>query len=255
MKTFICTSNAESVLTAIYDAWADPEPNSGIRLEISDEFFQLSFMSLTECVNASYEKAEKVLQTVKKRLGFRSYHMFEGALLAETKDKAQALFDFLRYAFHVNRDVSDELAVPQVMRVYELNRKARGEAHLMLGFTRFQRLENGAFFSRIGPVNDILPLIADHFAERFNTQPFAIYDEKRKYSVIYIPGRNWYFVRGEMGSRQYELEMKDQFEELWQLFFRTIAIRERENPLCQRTHCPLHFRRYMNEFNVTISGA
>ncbi len=255
MKTFICASNAESVLTAIYDAWADPVPNPDIRIEIADEFFQLSFTSQTALVAASYERSSKVLHTVKKRLGFRCYCMFEGALLAEAADKAQALFDFLRYAFRVDRDVSDELAVPEVMRVYELNRKARGEAHLMLGFTRFRRLENGAFFSRIGPVNDVLPLIADHFAERYNTQPFVIYDEKRKYSVVYIPGRNWYFVRGEMGSRQMELTAPDQFESLWQLFFRTIEIRERENPLCQRTHCPLHFRPYMTEFTGHVQKA
>ena len=118
MKTFICASNSESVLTAIYDAWADPVDNKDIRIEIADAFFQLSFVSLTQCVNSSYEKAEKVLRTVKKRLGFRSYGMFEGALLAETADKAQALFDFLRYAFRVNRDVSDELAVPEASRAF-----------------------------------------------------------------------------------------------------------------------------------------
>ncbi|MEW4413986.1 DUF4130 domain-containing protein [Clostridium sp. AN503] len=37
------------------------------------------------------------------------------------------------------------------------------------------------------------------------------------------------------------------FEELWKTFHRTIAIKERENPRCQRNMLPLRFRKYMTE--------
>lgn len=34
----------------------------------------------------------------------------------------------------------------------------------------------------------------------------------------------------------------DPYEELWKGFFTAIAIKERSNPDCQRTHLPLHYR-------------
>lgn len=248
MKTYLCDDRAESVLSAIYDAWADPVPNSEIRLEIGKNE-QLSFLSESVRTEESYEKAEKVILAVQKKLGFRMWKMTEGALCAGTPDKADAVFQFLRYGFYRKTDVTEELAVPQVMRAFELNRKSRGEAHLLTGFVRFDSLDNGAFFAKIGPVNDVLPLIADHFAERFNIQPFMIYDEKRKKSVVYVPGTNWYFVEGEVNFGENGILPADEYRSLWKSFFDGVTIRERMNPVCQRSHCPLHFREYMTEFH------
>ena len=39
------------------------------------------------------------------------------------------------------------------------------------------------------------------------------------------------------------------YEELFQTFFRNIAIKERENYVCQRTMCPIRYRDYMVEFS------
>ncbi len=248
MKTFYCEDRAESVLSAIYDAWSDPVPNSEIHLKIGKNE-QLSFVSELVRPEESYEKAEKVINGIRKNLGFRTWKMTEGALCAGTPDKAEAVFQFLRYSFYRGKDVTEELAVPQVMRAFELNRKSRNEAHLLTGFVRFDSLDNGAFFSRIGPVNDVLPLIADHFAERFNTQAFMIYDEKRKKSVVYAPGMNWYFVEGEIVLGENGLMPADAYCGLWNTYFDSTTIVQRMNPVCQRNHCPLHFREYMTEFD------
>lgn len=250
MIIYLCEDRAEHILSAVYDAWADPHPNREIGIRLGG-LSQFSFTdSFVEAEN-SYEKAMKVLNSVKRKLGVTAEQEVLGILSADADDKADTLFRFLQYAFSVKnkgRDVSFDMTVPSVMRAFELNRKARNEAHLMLGFTRFEKLANGVYFAKIGPVNDVLPLIADHFAERFNTQPFIIYDEKRRRSVVYQPGLNWYFVEGRVAMPGTGLTPSDDYERLWKIFFDTIAIKERMNPLCQRTHCPLHFRAYMTEF-------
>ena len=37
-------------------------------------------------------------------------------------------------------------------------------------------------------------------------------------------------------------------EDLWKCFFKSIAIEERNNPVCQRSFLPLRYRKYMTEF-------
>ncbi len=247
-KVFYCEDRPEAILTAIYDAWADSTPNREIRINLRSEAVQVSFVEIQIPVESSYEKAEKVLLSVSKRLGFRVHRLIEGALCAAENDKADAIFRFLQYAFSAGHDVSGEYGTPVVMRLFELDRKARRESHLMLGFTRFSILPGNIAFAKIGPVNDVLPLLADHFAERFNTQPFLIYDEKRHRSVVYTPGEKWYFLEGELDLSSQLPALADEYERLWKRYFDSVAIRERFNPVCQRTLCPLHFREYMIEF-------
>jgi len=247
MKKFYAFDTPEGILTAIYDAWADPVPNKEIEITL-DSIEQMDMFMDCQRVIPSYERAMKVVETIQKRLGFQSYKMIEGALLASAKDKAQALFCMLQYAFKRNTDITNDLNNVYVMRIFELNRKSRYEAHLLTGFVRFDKLPNGVYFSTIGPVNDCLPLIADHFSERLNTEPLLIYDEKRERSVVYAPGNPWYFVEGKVTLPEKELLVQDQYKDLWKTYFDTMAIKERLNPICQRTHCPLHFRSYMTEF-------
>ena len=49
---------------------------------------------------------------------------------------------------------------------------------------------------------------------------------------------------------EYEKNMdlkEDEYEELWKVFFNTIAINERYNPKCQCTHLPKWYRKNMLE--------
>ncbi|MBR6321637.1 MAG: TIGR03915 family putative DNA repair protein [Lachnospiraceae bacterium] len=246
-KIYLCEDRPESILSAVYDAYRDPVPNREIQLMLSDDA-QLSLFQEQAYAESSYEKAEKVVTAIRRDLGPDTWEIVEGVLCAAPSDKADVIFQLIRYGFIRKRDVSRELTVPAVMRAFEYNRKARGEAHLMLGFTRFDRIAEGLFLSKIGPVNDVLPLIMDHFSERLNTENFVIYDEKRKKSGVHPAGFNWYFAEGELPRHVRQMRAADPYERLFKTFFEAIAIRERENPLCQRTHCPLHFRTYMTEF-------
>ena len=42
---------------------------------------------------------------------------------------------------------------------------------------------------------------------------------------------------------------KDIYTDMWTGFFQNIAIKERKNPACQRTHLPLRYRKYAVEFS------
>ena len=249
MKTFLCDDTPESILTGIYEAFREPGPKDEITLELGSAA-QFSLFTEQVRVVPSYEKAIRVMDTIHDRLGYQVHETVRGALCAASPDKAQALFQFLYYAFHRKGNVLHELTVPCVMRIFELDRKARGEAHKLLGFVRFEEVRPGVYYSTIGPVNDVLPLIADHFTARFNDQAFLIYDEKRRRAVVYTPGQNWYYQEGDFSLLSGTLKNSDRYEDLWKTFFDSTMIPERENRLCQRTLCPIHYRKYMLEFST-----
>lgn len=82
---------------------------------------------------------------------------------------------------------------------------------------------------------------------------WMIRDKNRGMFVVHEAGKRWVLVQEDPGVRVDEgfLRLSDQEETmqaLWREFCDTIAIRERENPRCQRTHLPLRFRPNMTEF-------
>ena len=121
----------------------------------------------------------------------------------------------------------------------------------MKEFLRFSELENKVLFSRIGPKNDVLPMLALHFSDRLRPERFIIYDEIREKAVIYTPNTGGYILSGEEGKRLEKLSEKSdrkEYETLWKIFFDSVAIKERENYVCQRGHLALRYRPYMTEF-------
>ena len=46
-----------------------------------------------------------------------------------------------------------------------------------------------------------------------------------------------------------QIDIDDDYEELWKVFFDAIAIEERRNEKCQMSHVPKWYRKHMNEFN------
>ena len=44
--------------------------------------------------------------------------------------------------------------------------------------------------------------------------------------------------------------MEDEYKSLWKGFFKSIAIKERENLKLQRQLCPLHKRKHISEFKA-----
>ena len=55
----------------------------------------------------------------------------------------------------------------------------------MKQFLRFQKAKDGTYLGVIQPDHNVLPLIIDHFKDRFNDQSFLIFDARRRYGFYY----------------------------------------------------------------------
>ena len=114
----------------------------------------------------------------------------------------------------------------------------------------------------------MLPTIIAHFQDRFNDQPWLIYDAKRHYGYYYGASPNPSKGREDVIRVTFEDESAVPFDlrngkmdaevlsdddqllqNLWRTYFKAICIKERMNPRKQLQDMPRRYWKYMTEKN------
>ena len=257
-KYLICEDSLEGIFTGIYDAYALAfalrEDHKGIHLQVGEEDnFRLFAVYIR--VEPDAEKAAKVANTICRRLGEGTYLDICRALASEDKGKGEAIYKTILCGLQMKdgSQVMGNLANRHVHKVFELARRTRNEVHHWKEFLRFQELENGILYSKIGAENNVVTFLAPHFADRLPLYDFIIYDEKRGIFVVHPKSKEWYLVTDsdfdEKKIGDYS-EKEMEYQELFTFFCHKIAIKERKNLKLQRNMLPLRFQEYMVEFGL-----
>lgn len=159
----------------------------------------------------------------------------------------------------------DELGDADAILVEKAAHRSRAEAHLMLGLVRFSELADGSYYASIRPDCDTLPLIGDHFAERFPDMRWAIRDRRRGTAAVHLPGAPWRLVEGFNlnGAAGEEAAEGPSFPSAtpysatelelraaWALYFKSVAIEERANERLQAGHMPKKYWGELPEFGA-----
>lgn len=252
MTVYKCEDSLEGIFTAIYNTYEDKRDHSDTIISLTDELFL--FAEYVE-VKPDSEKALKVIRTLVRRFGEENYRWLCYALASEDAGKAQAVYqtvvEGLKNNVHKGH-LFDNQTCDEVNHAFKLARGASRECQHLEGFVRFQELESGILYSKIGPKNNILMFLMPHFADRFPMENFMIYDEKRRMLGLHPAGRPWYVMTESKSPEEAERfglsEKEVEYQELFRYFCHKIAIEERKNLGLQRNMLPLRFREYMVEF-------
>ena len=252
MIIYRCEDTLESVFTAIYQAYEEKRNHDDTLLSLSND---PCLFSLYIVVEADEDKTRKVMGTLQRRFGLEDTERLCMAMASNDEEKAQAVYrtvvQGLRYKCRPGH-LFDNLADRDIHKAFALGRGVSTEAGHQKQFLRFQELDNGILFSRIGPKNDVMVFLMPHFADRLPIENFVIYDEKRNLFGIHPAGKKWYLLRGEERDNCLDIRYSDteqQYQELFRQFCHTITIEDRRNRKLQTGMLPLRFREYMVEFN------
>lgn len=253
MVVFVCEDSPEGIFTGVYDAWNSRLGHENVRLEVQGEYNYSLFSEYRE-VAVDRLKAQKVVRSVRRSLSELAYSWIYRTALSEREDRAEAVYRFLVCGFSAGaagRRITENLQIPAVQTVFQINRAVANEAHLQTEFLRFAEYSDQVLFSEIGPKNRVTALLMPYFTDRLPSEPFIIYDKNHQEAGVWTGKGRWYMMRGaETEPLQALSGRTDQSEyaALWSAFFHQIGIKERENPACQRTRLPLRYRKYMTEF-------
>lgn len=239
-------------MTGVYDAYASKLGYENVKLQMNYVMDRELFAEYVETVPDA-EKAEKVLRTIRRELGLEAYDCICQAAASWDKRKANAIFKTIVLGLHLpkKQKVMHCLTKDYVCTVADLSKKTWNEAHSFMGFARFTELAGGILYADIRPENDVLPLIAPHFANRYPEENWVIYDEKRDKFAIHRAGKGWMILEdmkiAEEVRSQLSME-EDDYRAMWKAFTKSVAIEARKNEGLQKQLLPLRFRDKMTEF-------
>ena len=266
MTVYVFDGTMDGLLTAVFDAFSLKEEPQELLAE--GDALPL-FCERTYQVGTDEEKARRVWAGLEKKLTREALKLISVSWLSELRELNTPLFQYICKVFKQG-DISRNFADSDVLVVTNIARRVLHEQLRMKQFIRFQKAKDGTYLAVVSPDHNVLPIIIDHFQDRFNDQPWLIYDAKRHYGFYYERLRVGEHSSGigqvapirvtfeDEASVPFDLRNgkldadvlsdNDQlFQELWRTYFKAICIKERMNPRKQLSDMPRRYWKYMTE--------
>jgi len=190
--------------------------------------------------------AKKVEQSIIRRISREALDLVRLCYYSEMENREIAILNFLRLGYKVGPSVTDMLSSDVVSTITKCAQFVSRESAYYLEFLRFSEF-NDVLVAVIEPKNFVLPMIYDHFCDRFPSEQFLIYDKSHKYAFIYRNGLKSLIPLErlelpESGAREEEVRA------LWKQFYNTIAIEGRINLKLRMNNMPKRYWSHMTEF-------
>ena len=201
------------------------------------------------------QKANRVVAGLQKKISPLALQMLFICWLSEEKGVEMRLFNYICKTFTSAKSIELNFADSDVLELSKLYKKVGREAERMRQFIRFQKTVDNTYFAAIKPQYNVLPMVADHFEDRFADQQWVIYDIKREYAlyynlqkteIVYFDDLKIDFQTGKLHS-DLLAEGEFLFQSGWRQYLRSISIKERKNLRLQRQFMPKRFWKYLTE--------
>lgn len=243
-KIYLYDGSFEGLLCCVFEAYYRHENPADIESEAD---CQIRFGCEYENIPTDLKKADRVFSAAKKKISEKSAYNVMYTYLSNEPNKEKHILEYLRTGFRVGKSVDMRLTEDSVRFVNDTSRKVGSEAHSYKGLVRFSELANGAFYSEIQPKNNVLPILAHHFAKRLSGLAWIIFDTDRKLCCIY-DREKWYLQYTDGIKTDYS-DDEEKYRTLWKEFYKTIEIKERHNEKCRMSNMPKRYWAHLTEMN------
>lgn len=200
-------------------------------------------------------KANRVWKRIQQLMPSSKKQLLYYAFLSEDKGIEMSILYYCRRLFNNEPNIDTDFGDTEVLKIVQAARKVKREAARIKQFVRFQATKDGIYFSTIEPLYDVLPLVLNHFKNRYMNQKWMVYDVKRNYGAYYnlkdveeveLTTNQVNQHTGQL-SNNVLLEEDVIYQSLWKSYFEHINIKERKNLRLQRQHMPKRFWKYLTE--------
>lgn len=251
MLLFFYDKTFEGLLTVVFEAYSRksfPDKLLG-EGDIPPLFVEEIFTVVTD-----EEKSSRVWTALEKKLSKGACNMLTHVWLSEEEDSDELLFRYIRKAIDAPISIETNFADSDVLLMHQIACRVSHEGLYLKQFIRFQKASDDIFFAAVSPQSNAMPLVIDHFKDRFADQKWVIYDLKRKYGYYYnlhtceemTLEDDTHLLSGKL-DENILAEDEKMFQELWKGYFKSMTIKERINLKLQRQHMPKRFWKYLTE--------
>lgn len=251
MTVFSCQPTWEAMLTCIFAAWSSKLGQQNIRLEL-EPIDQYSLFEEYVHVDSDEAKAESVMDAVNMKISPRVYEELAYVSMSYEKDVLDVIYRVMILGFAYGPNVLEMVQYRPVMRCREIRIGLGKEVCHFQEFSRFHQVNESMYVAHIEPKSRLAVALGPIFLDRMPSENWMIVDDVNYEAIIHPMNQPFYLrklTEDELVNLKKTEEENDQFADLWKLFFDSIAIKERENYVCQRNHIPLWTRKHAVEFS------
>jgi len=243
---YVYDGTFEGLLCCLY-AHVYEEAADNIMAEKSAD--QYGFVS-RKFIISEESKAERVANSIEKKVSSHCLRRCYKAYLSQIEGAEMDILAYVFFGFKTGGQVDLLHGHPIVRRIDELNIKVGRESERLRGLLRFQVVcdekGNDVLYANIGPDADLIQLLMPHFLNRYRREPFIIHDVKRQKAGFASDGR-WVMRPLSWDFAPEFAESEQEYQRLWQQYFRNAAITQRINPRCQKNFMPKRYWKYLVE--------
>lgn len=229
-ETFIYDGSFFGLLTIVFDSYINGRLPANIYPE---DDYEYNILDKTIYIETDEEKAQRIFDGLIKNVSFDALFCVYNAFLNGQKNKELTILKFALAAFKVGPEIGNMLSVDYVMDAMMLRRATVFEAHRFKGLLRFNQVSDNLYYASFHPDHNIIEHVGKHFVKRLPTMNFIIHDKKRGLSFIYDTKE---FKVMDVPDGLVVPEFSDEenlYQDLWKVFFKSIAIKERTNKKLQ----------------------
>ena len=248
MYNYLFDGSFEGLLTAVYDYFALRHQQAILQ---TDATFHTELFTPTHRVITNEANAERVWEGLQKKVGrSKSYGLFT-VYLSEDPIAHRHLFNYIVLVFQKGAEVTFDYRNDDVLQVENFAKKVNRERHRMKAFVRFSSTPTGLYTAVVEPDFNVLPLIKDHFQNRYADQPWLIFDVKRHYGLYYDLEKVDTVMPSNPSNHSDinvdELFNDDDYTTYWKTYFKNTNISARKNLKLHLQHVPPRYWKYLPE--------
>ncbi|MBP3945030.1 MULTISPECIES: TIGR03915 family putative DNA repair protein [unclassified Psychrobacter] len=253
----------EGWLSAVFYVYANRlQEDESLQLIAQDSYVP-SLISEASSVATDEDHAERVLTKLHKLLGRSGMRNILWGFLSEKDNIGTTLFQVIKYAIdYPSRHIMEDLGNLSVLELVQTVKSVGREKHRMEAFVRFEHTTDDIYFARVEPDFNVLPLIGEHFRQRYQDQHWAIYDLTRNYGIYYDKSNS---TPKRPAALQTITDLDDavlrnpasihspdeqRYQRFWQGYFTNVNIKERKNPKLHKQYLPQRYWKYLSEKQV-----
>ena len=253
----------EGWLSAVFYVYANKLHDDEALQLIAQDCYVPSLIAQATSVVPNQEHAERVLVKLNQLLGRSGMRNLLWGFLSEKEHIGTTLFWVVKYAIdYPNRHIMQDVGNLHVLELVQTVKSVGREKHRMEAFVRFEHTTDDIYFARVEPDFNVLPLIGEHFRQRYQDQHWAIYDITRGYGIYYDKSNSTATRPAALQTitdlddavlrRPASIHSADErrYQQFWQGYFTNVNIKERKNPKLHRQYLPQRYWKYLSEKQV-----
>ena len=233
-KTYVYDGSFEGLLSIVFDCYI--KKVIPIRI-VSKDMLEPNFLEQIEEKITDHEKAKRIFDGIVKNISYETLYNSYYAFLSDDKEKEINILKYLLNGFAIGPKINTMLSVDFVFKVYSMRKRMLFESHRLKGLLRFIEIRDNLFYASIHPDNNVVENLGHHFIKRLPTQHFIIHDKNRNIAFIYNT-KEYQIIDSSNLSIPTISKNEKKYQELWTIFFKTIAIKERKNSRLQMQYMP-----------------